>query len=171
VLGSAWINNAAIPGLLGAGNARLAAVSSRRPEAAEADKVRWGAERACHSYEPLLSDPGIDAVYIPLPNPLGSVVRISDPQSAEPPRLAAILAADVVGYSRLIYNGRGMRTRRVPPNSSAWLHVHAARIDPRIASAFAWKGAPGPCRSVSARRPPSHPNGPDGMANQHPDIF
>jgi hypothetical protein len=84
VLGSAWINNAAIPGLLGAGNARLAAVSSRRPEAAEADKVRWGAERACHSYEPLLSDPGIDAVYISLPNPLGSVVRISDPQSAEP---------------------------------------------------------------------------------------
>ena len=70
VLGSAWINNAAIPGLLGAGNARLAAVSSRRPEAAEADKVRWGAERAYNSYDALLGDPGIEAVYIPLPNHL-----------------------------------------------------------------------------------------------------
>ena len=70
VLGSAWINNAAIPGILGAGNARLAAVSSRRPEAAEADRLRWGAERAYHSYDALLNDPDIDAVYIPLPNHL-----------------------------------------------------------------------------------------------------
>ena len=70
VLGSAWINNAAIPGILGAGNARLAAVSSRRPEAAEADRLRWGAERAYHSYDALLNDPDIDAVYIPLPNQL-----------------------------------------------------------------------------------------------------
>jgi predicted dehydrogenase len=70
VLGSAWINNAAIPGILRAGNARLAAVSSRRPEAAEADKIRWGADCAWPSYEALLGDPGIDAVYIPLPNHL-----------------------------------------------------------------------------------------------------
>jgi xylose dehydrogenase (NAD/NADP) len=70
VLGSAWINNAAIPGILGAGNARLVAVSSRRAEAAEADRLRWGAERAFHSYEALLDEPEIDAVYIPLPNHL-----------------------------------------------------------------------------------------------------
>ena len=63
VLGSVWINNAAIPCLLKVGNARLAAVSSRRPEAAEADKVRFGAERACHSYEALLANPKIEALY------------------------------------------------------------------------------------------------------------
>jgi D-xylose 1-dehydrogenase (NADP+, D-xylono-1,5-lactone-forming) len=70
VLGSAWINNAAIPGILGAGNAHLAAVSSRRPEAAEVDRVRWGADRAYGSYDALLGDPSVDAVYIPLPNHL-----------------------------------------------------------------------------------------------------
>jgi len=70
VLGSAWINTLAIPGLLGAGNARLLAVSSRRPEAAEVDRLRWGAERAYGSYEALLADRDIDAVYIPLPNHL-----------------------------------------------------------------------------------------------------
>jgi D-xylose 1-dehydrogenase (NADP+, D-xylono-1,5-lactone-forming) len=70
VLGSAWINTLAIPGLLGAGNARLLAVSSRRPEVAEADRLRWDAERAYGSYETLLADRDVDAVYIPLPNHL-----------------------------------------------------------------------------------------------------
>jgi D-xylose 1-dehydrogenase (NADP+, D-xylono-1,5-lactone-forming) len=69
-LGSAWINNLAIPGLLGAGNARLLAVSSRRPEVAEDDRRRWGAERAYSSYQALLDDREIDAVYVPLPNHL-----------------------------------------------------------------------------------------------------
>jgi hypothetical protein len=40
VLGLAWINTLAIPGILGTGTARLAAVSNRRAEAAEADRVR-----------------------------------------------------------------------------------------------------------------------------------
>lgn len=70
VLGSAWINEMAIPGLLSAPHARLLAVSSRRPEAAAADQERWGAERAYTGYEALLDDPDIDAVYIPLPNHL-----------------------------------------------------------------------------------------------------
>jgi predicted dehydrogenase len=70
VLGSAWINNAAIPGILGADNAKLLAVSSRRPNVAEADRRRWGAERAYDSYDALLADRDIDAVYIPLPNHL-----------------------------------------------------------------------------------------------------
>ena len=68
VLGSAGINKAAIAGMIGAKNAKLLAVSSRRPGVAEADRQRWGAERAYDSYEALLSDRDIDAVYIPLPN-------------------------------------------------------------------------------------------------------
>ena len=70
VLGSAWINTVAIPGLLSAGNARLVAVSSRRPDIAEADRQRWGADRAYESYEALLGDGEVEAVYIPLPNHL-----------------------------------------------------------------------------------------------------
>ena len=67
-MGSAGINKAAIAGMLGAKNARLLAVSSRRPGVAEADRQRWGAERAYDSYEALLGDRDIDAVYVPLPN-------------------------------------------------------------------------------------------------------
>ena len=70
VLGSAWINTMAIPGLHRAGNARLHAIASRRPEVAEADRLRWGAQKAYGTYEALLADPDIDAVYIPLPNHL-----------------------------------------------------------------------------------------------------
>lgn len=70
VLGSAWINNAALPGLLASGNGRLVAVSSRRPEAAAADRERWGAARAYGGYAQLLADPEVEAVYIPLPNHL-----------------------------------------------------------------------------------------------------
>ena len=51
-------------------NAKLLAVSSRRPNLAEADKRRWGAERAYDSYDALLGDRDVDAVYIPLPNHL-----------------------------------------------------------------------------------------------------
>ena len=70
VLGSAWINTLALPGLLESGNARLVAVSSRRPGVADRDRQRWGAQRAYHSYQALLRDAEIDAVYIPLPNHL-----------------------------------------------------------------------------------------------------
>ncbi|UFS58816.1 Gfo/Idh/MocA family protein [Subtercola endophyticus] len=70
VLGSAWINEVAIPGILRAPNATLAAVSSRRPEQAQLDAERWGAEKAYSSYDELLADPTIDAVYIPVPNAL-----------------------------------------------------------------------------------------------------
>ena len=70
VLGSAWINTLALPGLLQASNGRLVAVSSRRPDVAEADRLRWGAERSYGNYDDLLADPEVDAVYIPLPNHL-----------------------------------------------------------------------------------------------------
>ena len=46
VLGSAGINKAAIRWNAWSENARLLAVSSRRPNVAEADRRRWGAERA-----------------------------------------------------------------------------------------------------------------------------
>jgi len=59
-----------IPPLRASAGNRLLAVASREPATAAAYAKEWGIERAHGSYEALLSDPGIDAVYIPLPNHL-----------------------------------------------------------------------------------------------------
>ena len=70
LLGTARINRMVIPPLrVSAGN-RLLAVASRDAGRAAAYAKEWGIERAHGSYEALLADPEIDAVYIPLPNHL-----------------------------------------------------------------------------------------------------
>jgi predicted dehydrogenase len=57
--------------LLGSGtDATFAAVASRSPERAQAFAEAHGIPRAHGSYEALLADPEIDAVYVPLPNAL-----------------------------------------------------------------------------------------------------
>lgn len=69
VLGAATIARIAlIPAIHAAGNARLAAVASRNPAQAERDLVGLDVPRVAPSYEALIDDPAIDAVYIPLPN-------------------------------------------------------------------------------------------------------
>ena len=59
-----------IPAMLQAEGAELKAIASRSLEKAEATAQRFGIERAYGSYEALLADPQIEAVYIPLPNHL-----------------------------------------------------------------------------------------------------
>ena len=49
---------------------KVTAISSRKLEKAQAVAKRLGIEKAYGSYEELLTDPDIDAVYIPLPNHL-----------------------------------------------------------------------------------------------------
>ncbi|WP_062305256.1 Gfo/Idh/MocA family protein [Alicyclobacillus sendaiensis] len=59
-----------IPGILSSETGELYAVASRDGAKAEEVARRFGAPRACGSYEDLLRDPDVDAVYIPLPNHL-----------------------------------------------------------------------------------------------------
>jgi D-xylose 1-dehydrogenase (NADP+, D-xylono-1,5-lactone-forming) len=69
VLGSAKITEAEVgPAMLRARRSRVVAVASRRLESARQLAAALGAERAFGSYEELLKDPDVDAVYIPLPN-------------------------------------------------------------------------------------------------------
>ena len=70
LLGTARINRMLIPPLRVSVGNRLLAVASREAAKAAAYAKEWGIERAHGSYEALLSDPAIDAVYIPLPNHL-----------------------------------------------------------------------------------------------------
>jgi D-xylose 1-dehydrogenase (NADP+, D-xylono-1,5-lactone-forming) len=54
--------------LLGSGHGEFVAVASRSAERAEAFAREHGIARAHGSYEALLADPEVDAVYVPLPN-------------------------------------------------------------------------------------------------------
>jgi predicted dehydrogenase len=59
-----------IPGMRRASNAEVLAIASRKPGRAEATAAALGIPRAYGSYEALLADPDVDAVYVPLPNDL-----------------------------------------------------------------------------------------------------
>lgn len=68
IVSTAHINRLVIPGTLASDKVELIAVASREQSRAEEYAQTWGIERAYGSYEALLEDPDIDAVYISLPN-------------------------------------------------------------------------------------------------------
>lgn len=72
ILGCAAIaKSSVIPGILKAENARLYAISSRGASARlDEFKEKFNPVKAYTSYEEVLDDPEVDAVYIPLPNSL-----------------------------------------------------------------------------------------------------
>lgn len=70
LLSTAHINRRLIPAIRAAERAELLAVASREQARAEAYAAEWEIPRAYGSYEALLADPDVDAVYISLPNSL-----------------------------------------------------------------------------------------------------
>jgi predicted dehydrogenase len=70
ILSTARINQALLGGLAAAENAELLAVASRDGERARAYAAQHGIPRAYGSYDELLADPDVEAVYVPLPNML-----------------------------------------------------------------------------------------------------
>jgi predicted dehydrogenase len=70
ILGAARIARAVVPPLEASPRNRLLAVASRSAKRAQEAAREWGAPRSYGSYEDLLKDPEIDAVYNPLPNSL-----------------------------------------------------------------------------------------------------
>jgi predicted dehydrogenase len=70
ILGVARINERLLPAFAKAANADLQAIASRSRERARQAAAAAGIPRAYGSYEALLDDPAIDAVYNPLPNTL-----------------------------------------------------------------------------------------------------
>ena len=72
ILSTADINRKLIPGAHASPKVELLAVASRDQERAEAFAHEWEIERAYGSYDELLADPDVEAIYIPLPNTLHS---------------------------------------------------------------------------------------------------
>ena len=71
VLGTAGIaKGCTIPGMQLAENCNLYAIAGRSMEKATAFQKEFGFEKAYDSYDALLADPNVEAVYIPLPNEL-----------------------------------------------------------------------------------------------------
>jgi xylose dehydrogenase (NAD/NADP) len=70
LLSTARINRRLIPAIRAAARAELVAVASRSLGSAQAYAAEWEIPRAHGSYDDLLADPAIDAVYISLPNSL-----------------------------------------------------------------------------------------------------
>ncbi len=70
ILSTAHINRLVIPGAHASDKVELIAVASREQTRAEEYARKWEIERAYGSYEALLEDPDIEAVYISLPNTL-----------------------------------------------------------------------------------------------------
>jgi D-xylose 1-dehydrogenase (NADP+, D-xylono-1,5-lactone-forming) len=70
ILGTGGINERFLAHVREASNAEFVAVGSRTAERARAFAARYSLPRAHGTYEALLADPGVDAVYICLPNGL-----------------------------------------------------------------------------------------------------
>ena len=70
IISTAHINRLLIPGAHASTKVDLIAVASREQSRAEAYAREWEIERAYGSYEALLEDPDVEAVYISLPNTL-----------------------------------------------------------------------------------------------------
>ncbi len=71
MLGAAWIaDRAMLPAIAASCNGRLVAIASRDRERAEGLAAKHGITRASASYDDVLADPEVDAVYLPLINSL-----------------------------------------------------------------------------------------------------
>ena len=68
IISTADINRKLIPGAKASPKVDLVAVASRDQARADAYAREWEIERAYGSYDALLADPDIEAVYISLPN-------------------------------------------------------------------------------------------------------
>ena len=77
IVSTADINRKVIPGAHASDKIELVAVASREQRRAEEYAKTWEIPRAYGSYESLLEDPDVDAVYISLPNTHAS--RMVDP--------------------------------------------------------------------------------------------
>jgi xylose dehydrogenase (NAD/NADP) len=115
ILSGAGINASVAPAIHAAEGCELVAIASRTTETATRAAAEYGAARSFASYDELLADPGIDVVYIPLPNHLhaewavraldaGKHILVEKPLALSTDEVDAVAAA-AVRNDRLVYEG------------------------------------------------------------------
>ncbi len=111
ILGVAKINERLIPAFQKSANAELRAIASRSLDRAQAAAAKQGIPFAYGSYEQLLDDPQIDAVYLPLPNSLHAEWTLKAAQHGKHVLCEKPLASDAVEAQRVAAFCRQQKVR------------------------------------------------------------
>ena len=146
LLSTADINRKVIPGARASEKVDLVAVASRDQARAEAYAKQWEIERAYGSYEALLDDPDIDAVYISLPNTMHREWSIRSRRGGQARHLREAVQQAAGGR-----RGRVRRRRADGPPPHRGIHVPAQPAD-REARRARQGAAPSASSASSARR-------------------
>jgi predicted dehydrogenase len=102
LLSTARINRAVIPPIRASLRSELSAVASRDLPKAQAYAAEWHIPQAYGSYEELLADPNIDAIYNPLPNHLHAEWSIRAAEAGKHVLCEKPLALSVAEVDRMI---------------------------------------------------------------------
>ncbi len=100
-----------IPAIHNSRNGEVVAVASRGVEKARAFADRNGIPRAHGSYEALIEDPNVDAIYIPLPNSLHAEWSIRCAEAGKPTLCEKPLASDTPEAQMMV---DAFRERQIP---------------------------------------------------------
>jgi len=97
---------AIVPEFHAAPNAELVAVGSRSSERAEAFATQHGIPRWHSSYEALLADPAVDAIYIATPHPQHTDIALAAVDAGKPILVEKAFSASVADTERIVAAAR-----------------------------------------------------------------
>ncbi|RFU49578.1 Gfo/Idh/MocA family protein [Paraburkholderia sp. DHOC27] len=159
ILGAAKINDKVVVPMHEAPKCRVKGIASRSPEKGREAAAKYGLAVAYESYEALLADPEIDAVYIPLPNHLHVEWTIKAVEAGKHVLCEKPIGLDAQEVERLIAardaTGRYIQEAFMVRTHPQWLKVRSL-ID---------AGAIGELRAVTGGFT-YHNTNPDNIRNQ-----
>ena len=145
LLSTARINRLIIPAVRAASRSEVTTVASRSLDKARAYAAEWKIPRVAGSYEALLEDPGVDVIYIALPNSLHAAWTIRALEAGKHVLCEKPLALTVEDVDRIA--ATAARTGRVATEGFMYRHqplthtVEALVRSGRLGPVRGFKGA------------------------------